>query len=151
MKPPAIIAFPVMTAVFFGGAIAGLLLALTLSPQFPFAVWLGLCSLPLAFIIGAHLWLGLAMLKMTARFLRNPDHGGDHAQSSAVPPGSIVFVFTAPGISALAGFILAIAPNRMGFAPTLLAFLLLGVVYGIVCHLLARNGYLPVYDLEGEP
>lgn len=151
MKPPAIIAFLVMTAVFFGGAISGLLLALTLSPQFPFAVWLGLCSLPLAFIIGAHLWLGLALLKMTARFLRNPDQEGDHAQSSAVPPGSIVFVFTAPGISALAGFILAIAPNRMGFAPTLFAFLLLGAVYGIVCHLLARNGYLPVYDLEGAP
>jgi hypothetical protein len=157
MRRPAIITFPVMTAIVFGGAIAGLLFATMLAPELPFAAWLGLCSLPLAFIIGAHLWLGFAMLRMLAHCLRASGQASKHrpkptvTQSSAIPPGSVAFVFTSLGISTLTGFILAIAPNRMGFLPTLLAFLLLGAIYGSACYLLARNGYLPVYDLEGEP
>lgn len=157
MRRPAIITFPVMIAVFFGGAIMGFLSASILAPEFPFAVWLGLCSLPLAFLIGAHLWLGLALLRTLTRLLSNPGQGRKHratplpAQSDAVPPGAVVFVFTSLGISALAGFVIAIAPNRMGFLPTLLAFLLPGGLYGIGCYLLARNGYLPVYELEEEP
>lgn len=91
MKPPAIIAFLVMTAVFFGGAISGLLLALTLSPQFPFAVWLGLCSLPLAFIIGAHLWLGLAMRERGSSPSRMESASGSTSSpmGRAATPGSL--------------------------------------------------------------
>ena len=151
MKPSAIITFLVMSAVFFGGAVGGFLLADALAPEFRFAAWLGLCSLPLAFILGAHLWLGLALLKMAGRFLRHAAQGRKQARSDAVPPGSIAFVFTALGISTLTGFLLALAPNRMGFLPTLFIFVLFGALYGVVCHLLARRGYLPVYDLEGEP
>lgn len=155
MRRPAIITFLVMAAVVFGGAIAGFFMASTLAPEFAPAGWLGLCFLPLVFIIGAQLWLGFALLKMAARFLRHQAQGRKPAQSSAVsnavPPGSIAFVFTALGISAVTGFVLAIAPNRMGFLFTLLAFLFIGALYGVICHLLARNGYLPVYDMEGEP
>lgn len=150
MKPHPIIAFFVMTAVFFGSAVGGFLLANALAPQFPLSAWLGLCSLPLAFILGAHLWLGLALLKLIARFLRNPAQGRKNFQSNDAPPGSIAFVFAALSVSTLTGFLLALAPNRMGFLPTLFSFIVVGALYGILCHLLARRGYLPVYELFQE-
>ncbi len=151
MKASAIADFLALAALFFGGAIFGLLLSWILAPEFPLALWLGLLSLPLALIIGAHLWLGFAMLSGSARLLYGAARGRGQPPAAAIPPGSLAFALSALGVSSLAGFILALAPNRLGFLPTLLAFVLLGALYGIICHRLARKGYLPVYDLEGEP
>ncbi|MFQ3633457.1 hypothetical protein [Roseiflexus sp.] len=71
-------------------------------------------------------------------------------EPGAVPPGAGAFVVTSLGISVLLGWFIAIVPNRLGFVPALAVFVILGTGYGLTCYLLARNGYLPVYDLESE-
>ncbi|WP_322493789.1 hypothetical protein [Chloroflexus sp.] len=51
---------------------------------------------------------------------------------------------------ALFGVLIASAPNRFGFWPTLTLCIGRGAGYGLICQYLARHGYLPVYDLESE-
>lgn len=138
-----------MIAMFLGGGIAGVALASALAPDVPLARFFGLCALPLAFIAGAHLWLGFALIRGMLLVVKRRALPS-FARSGAIPPGAIAFVFTSLGISIPLGFLIAIAPNRLGFAPTLAVFVVLGAGYGITCYLLARNGYLPVYDLESE-
>ena len=66
-------------------------------------------------------------------------------------PDSAAFVLASIGVSLILGLLVAIAPSRLGFLPTLAVFVALGAGFGIACHLLARNGFLPVYDIESGP
>ncbi|WP_322513382.1 hypothetical protein, partial [Chloroflexus sp.] len=111
--------------------------------------WFGLCALPLAFITGALLWLGIAFGRgLVHTLIRRelPAFAGDHA----IPPGTAAFVFTSTGIMAVVGLFVAVAPNHLGFWPTLAICTSIGAGYGLICQHLARRGYIPVYDLESE-
>lgn len=149
MRQPALITFLVMAAVFFGGAIGSLALTSALAPELHFLQWLSLGVLPLAFITGAFLWLAIAFgrgLVHTLQRRKWPAFAGDHA----IPPGAAAFVVTSTGIMALFGVLVAMAPNRLGFWPTLALCISIGAGDGLICQYLARRGYLPVYDLESE-
>ncbi|MBO9343776.1 MAG: hypothetical protein J7454_17635 [Roseiflexus sp.] len=149
MRRSALITFLIMASVFIGGGIIGLVLTVALTETGSVARLFGLCSLPLAFIIGAQLWLGYASVRIGAHLLKRGALPR-FAKSGAIPPGSAAFVLTSTTISTFLGVVVALAPSRLGFLPTLAVFIGLGAGYGIVCHLLARNGFLPVYDMEGE-
>lgn len=150
MRRSALITFPIIAGTFLGGGIIGLALTVALTPAYSVVQLFGLCGLPLAFIIGAQLWLGYALLRGLAHVLRQ---GGlpRLAQSDTIPPGSTAFVVSSVGVSLILGVLVAIAPSRLGFLPTLAVFVALGAGFGIACHLLARNGFLPVYDIESGP
>ncbi len=149
MRRSALITFLIMASVFIGGGIIGLVLTVALTETGSVARLFGLCSLPLAFIIGAQLWPGYASVRIGAHLLKRGALPR-FAKSGAIPPGSAAFVLTSTTISTFLGVVVALAPSRLGFLPTLAVFIGLGAGYGIVCHLLARNGFLPVYDMEGE-
>jgi len=149
MRRSALITFLIMASVFIGGGIIGLVLTVALTETGSVARLFGLCSLPLAFIIGAQLWLGYASVRIGAHLLKRGALPR-FAKSGAIPPGSAAFVLTSTTISTFLGVVVALAPSRLRFLPTLAVFIGLGAGYGIVCHLLARNGFLPVYDMEGE-
>lgn len=150
MRRSALITFPVMAGTFLGGGIIGFVLTAALTPECSVIRLLGLCGLPLAFIIGAQLWLGYALLRGLAHVL---GRGGlpRFARSDTIPPGSAAFVLSSTGVSLILGLLVAIAPSRLGLLPTLAVFVALGAGFGIACHLLARNGLLPVYDMESGP
>ncbi|MGQ9898396.1 MAG: hypothetical protein ACUVR8_12685 [Acidobacteriota bacterium] len=151
MRRSALITFPVMASVFLGGGIIGFGLTVVLTAERSLARLFGLCALPLAFIAGAHLWLSYALLRGLAHLLRRGALPR-FAQSDVIPPGSEAFVFTSIATSTILGVIVALSPSRLGFLPTLAVFIVLGVGYGIICHLLGRNGFLPVCDIEsGQP
>jgi hypothetical protein len=149
MRRSALITFLIMASVFIGGGIIGLVLTVALTETGSVARLFGLCSLPLAFIIGAQLWLGYASVRIGAHLLKRGALPR-FAKSGAIPLGSAAFVLISTTISTFLGVVVALAPSRLGFLPTLAVFIGLGAGYGIVCHLLARNGFLPVYDMEGE-
>ncbi len=149
MRRSALMTFPIMVSVFTGGGILGFVLTAALTETGSIARLLGLCSLPLAFILGAKLWLGYALVRLLVHLLRR---GGwpRFTQSGAIPPGSAAFVFTSVAMSSILGIVVALAPSRLGSLPTLTLFVGLGAGYGILCHRLASNGFLPVYNLEAE-
>jgi len=64
MRRPALITFLIMASVFMGGGIIGFVLTAALTETGSMARLFGLCSLPLAFIIGAQLWLGYASVRL---------------------------------------------------------------------------------------
>ncbi|WP_322490111.1 hypothetical protein [Chloroflexus sp.] len=147
MRQPAIITF--LAAVFFGGAMSGLVLTSALTPDSHLLRWFDLGALPLVFVTGAFRWLVIAFgrgIVHTFRQRKLPAFAGDQA----IPPGATAFVFTSTGIMALVGVLVAMAPNRFGFWPTLVLCIGTGAGYGLLCQYLAHRGYLPVYDLESE-
>lgn len=149
MRRPAIITFLTMATVFFGGALGGFALTTILIPEPHVLRWLSLGALPLAFIAGSLLWLSIAFSHGLFHILKRrerPAFTGDRA----IPLGTTTFIVTSTGIMTLFGLLVAITPNRLGFLPTFTLFTATGVGYGLLCRVLARNGYLPVYDLEGE-
>lgn len=149
MRRPAIITFLIMAAVFFGGALGGFALTTILIPEPHVLRWFSLGALPIAFIAGSFLWLSIAFGRGLVHILKQrkrPTFAGDRA----IPPGTTAFIVTSTGIMTLFGLLVAITPNRLGFLPTFTLFTVVGVGYGLLCRVLARNGYLPVYDLEGE-
>ncbi|MFN3372834.1 MAG: hypothetical protein ACK44M_04605 [Chloroflexus sp.] len=149
MRRPAIITFLIMATVFFGGALGGFALTTILIPEPHVLRWFSLGALPLAFTTGSLLWLSIAFSRGLFHIIKwreRPTFAGDRA----IPPGTTAFIVTSAGIMTLFGLLVAVTPNRLGFLPTLALFTGAGVGYGLLCRVLARNGYLPVYALEGE-
>lgn len=150
VQRPASITIPVMMVLFFGGGGAGLLLARAIAPQSAVGVVAGFLMLPAAFIAGFYTWLGVALVDALVRFLRSgrprvaPSAAtGPPAHVSAVPPGSMGFLFTSLLISLMVGIVLAFLSSRMASSMALAAVLLAGAGYGVLCWVLARLGYLP--------
>lgn len=145
---PAMVTIPITFGLFFGGGIGGVGLATWLAPDSILAHFVGLLALPIAFITGMQLWLGFALISALAYGVRRLLGRVDKAPSSmagdrGVPPGSYSFLLTSVAVSVAAGVVMAIVATRIGFFATLLTYVLLGLVYGLTCWLLARAGFLP--------
>ncbi|MGQ9529645.1 hypothetical protein [Chloroflexus sp.] len=140
MRRSALITFPIMASVFMGGGVIGFGLTAALTATGSVSRLLGLCSLPPAFIIGA--MLCLAMRQSDRGRICSSAADCLFATSGAVPSGSVAFVLTSMIISTFLGVVVALAPSRPGFLPTPAVFIAPGAGYGIVYHLLARNGIL---------
>jgi hypothetical protein len=143
------ITFPLTILLFMGSGIAGTLLAEALAPDSILAGFLGLFTLPLAFLLGMYLWLGLAILAAIGRLFRwllGRRRGLQSDRSvlpSQIPPGSFAFVPASVVLSGFSGFFIALVSTTLGFLATLGLYVGVGLVYGLACWLLARTGYLP--------
>jgi hypothetical protein len=145
--------------LFMGGPAVGLVLSQALAPGSAFASFVSFAMLPLAFVVGMHLWIGVALLKGLAwlvrrlvqwitRRHRRPEE--DVRPSGAEPkviPGSFVFVPVSAGMAGLTGVCAGLV-SRAGFIPTVSAYLTVGMLYGVATWLLARAGYVDPFDLE---
>lgn len=148
-SPPqrsALIAFVVAMCLFFGAGFFGVWLAGQVAPASLVAPMIGLLTLPLAFIIGMHFWLGVALfaaLWTLCRRLLRAQTLRDGATVAAVPPGAFVFVPVATVVSVLAGGLMVALGSASGALATLAIYGASGLAYGSLCWLSARSGYLP--------
>ena len=144
----------------FGGALLGETLSLSLAPGSTFASFVSFAMLPLAFVLGIHLWVGLALVKalwwLAGRFVqwirRRHSVPGDARPSPVepyVPPGSFVFVPVSVGLAGLAGVCVGLV-SRVGFILTVSTYVFIGALYGASAWLLARAGYVDPSDLDGS-
>lgn len=129
-----------LAAVFLGGGFAGARLSIALAPESLLAPFVGLFTFALPFIVGMHLWLGLAVIIAVWRLIRRVP---DRAAITQIPSGSFVFVPTSLLIVTLAGVLVGILGSTLGFFATVALYALLGVLYGTACWQLASRGYLP--------
>jgi hypothetical protein len=148
VQRPAIVTFPVTVGLFFGGGIGGIGLASFVAPDSIAGNFIGLLALPLAFIAGMNLWLGFALLTALLHGIRRllsraPGSVPPLMGNRDVPPGAYSFVLAALATSAASGLVMAFLSTRLGFVATLALYLLVGLVYGMACWLLARSGFLP--------
>jgi hypothetical protein len=132
----------VLAVLFLGGGVAGAQLATRLAPDSLLAPFVGLFSLSFPFVVGMHLWLGLAILGALWRLVTRRRLRGNFAPGE-VPPGSFAFVPTCVVLSGGAGFLMALFGTSLGFVRTIGLYLLIGLTYGMACWLMARSGYLP--------
>jgi hypothetical protein len=145
---PAIVTMPITLALFFGGGVGGVALASLLAPDSILANFVGLLALPFAFITGMQFWLGFALFSAlihgVRRLLGRAEAPRESvANARAVPPGAYAFLFTSAAASIGSGFIIGLVSTRTGVFSTLLIYLLVGLVYGVACWLLAGFGFLP--------
>ncbi len=145
---PAIVTIPITLGLFFGGGVGGVCLATYLAPDSIISSFVGLLALPLAFLTGMQFWLGFALLSALVygirRFLgRTIEPPSAMAGDRGVPPGSYAFLLTSLVASVASGVVMAVVATRLGFFATLLTYLLVGLLYGLTCWLLARSGFLP--------
>jgi hypothetical protein len=145
LRRPIALTFPILAVLFLGGGIAGLVYAQRIAPDSGLAVFAGVLALPAAFVAGMQLWLGLALFAVFAGSARRLLGGRPQARPpvNVVPPGAIAFVFTSLATCLLAGLVLGAVATSGGFLSTFATVFSVGVVYGVLCWLLARNGFLP--------
>jgi hypothetical protein len=144
----------VTSALFMGAPIPGLVLSQSLAPSSGVAGLVSFVMFPLAFVLGAHLWLGFVLLaalwRLVGKFVRwlarrppRPDDRPPTPAGPQVPPGSFVFVPVSVGLSGLAGVCVGFL-SPAGFILTVGAYVFLGMLYGVAVWLLARAGYVDV-------
>jgi hypothetical protein len=134
-----------LTLLFLGGGAVGARLAAWLVPESIAAQFFGMFVLPMAFATGLQSWLGSAVAMALWRTVtRGPATAAErHVERSGVPGGSFVFVPIALAFAAAAGLLVGMLGAAGGLVPTLIAYGVLGLGYGIACWRCARSGYLP--------
>jgi hypothetical protein len=148
MQRSAVITIPVTMALFFGGGAGGVGLASAVAPNSIIASFLGLLSLPFAFIAGMHLWLGMAILTLLVQLPKRllsqtATQDSQRGKHEFIPPGSVAFAFTSLVTCSVSGLVIAAVATRLGFISTWALYVAVGVVYGTTCWILARTGFLP--------
>jgi hypothetical protein len=131
-----------LTVLFLGGGVAGSGIAQRLAPDSIVAAFVGLFTFAVPFVVGLHLWLGLAIGIALWRLARHGRRGLSDTPSP-VPPGSAVFVPVCTLLVGGAGLLVGVFGSSLGVVTTVGLYLLLGLGYGTVCWLCARSGYLP--------
>lgn len=148
MNPPSDSASPshpfwlqviALVITFLGGGLGGVVLAIHLAPETPFVAVIGMFSFAFPFLVGMQLWLGFAIFITVWRFVRR---ASEPSAGNQIPSGSIVFLPTSVVLVTFAGMFVGIW-SETGFLSTVMLYALLGSLYGTVCWLLARSGFLP--------
>ena len=144
---------PTTFSLFLGGGIVGAELAHRLAPGSMFASFLSLMTLPLAFAAGMYKWLGFAVvsavlewfdrLARAAFFTNAPRQTG----SEAVPPGTIAFIPAALAATGGCGVIVGMVGST-SFFDAIGIYLVVGLIYGVLCWSLARKGFIPFPEPE---
>lgn len=144
------ITIPLVMLLFLGGAVAGMGLAERYAPDSFVAAFVGLFMLPLAFLLGMQLWLGLALISAIGYWLRHlfrRARGSNtplrDAVPNTIPPGSVVFFPLASISGALGGLLTGLLSGQSGFFAVVSTYSAVGIGYGLLCWQLARNGWLP--------
>jgi hypothetical protein len=134
----------VLTLLFFGGGVAGVLLPAWLAPGSFAAEAVGFFSFVVPFVIGMQAWLGLAIVLAVWGHLRRVRHPDAVRPTRAdIPSGSFVFVPISTTIIGVAGLLIGFLGSSLGVIGTFALYLLLGLLYGTACWVAARSGYLP--------
>jgi hypothetical protein len=140
-----------LIVLFLGSGVAGAQLAHAVSPDSFLAAFVGLFALPLAFVSGLQLWLGLALFGALWQLLRRalgwrPAPAHEVPSKNAPPPGSFVFVPLSAAFGTLAGLVIGVTATTAGFLATTGLYAGLGLVHGVACWFAARSGHLPLPD-----
>jgi hypothetical protein len=138
---PALIA--ALLVLFPGSAALGVTLAEWLAPGSWIAQIAGFFALPLAFVLGLQMWIGVAIFGAVVRLLvsrSRPPRISD--RDRIVLPGSFVFFPLSSGAGLLAGVITAIVPSASSAILAIAVFWLTGTLHGFVAWRLAKRGVL---------
>jgi hypothetical protein len=144
---------PTTFALFLGGGIVGAEMAHRLAPGSMFASFLSLMTLPLAFAAGMYKWLGFSVVAAVLEwfdrlahvaFFRNAPRP---AGNEAVPPGTIAFIPAALAATGGCGVIVGMVSSS-SFISTIGIYLVIGLIYGVLCWSLARKGFIPFPEPE---
>ena len=145
-----------VAGLFFGGMMAGVLLAAVLAPNSELAMLIGFMVWPISFGISMSLWYSLTssdLLKRLGRALFKSLWTGDLNGSLKIElkgadlqtmTGSKVVVPTTVLISFFAGLVIACSPTARNFEFVVTAFTGCGLGYGMLVTWLARTGILPM-------
>jgi hypothetical protein len=138
-----------LSLVFLGGGVFGVFLGWIFAPDSKLAAAVGLFMLPLAFAVGMQLWLGLALFIGIVQLIRRLFKARGWPRRSeptdpiTVPSGSFVFLPVAIVSCALGGLVTASVASTAGFMVVCLAYMLVGILYGVWTWRLAKGGFLP--------
>jgi hypothetical protein len=148
----------VILATFVGAGLLGMRLAALLAPASGLASAVSTLMLPLGVFLGLVAWLGAALLLLLPSAIRallallrgKRERTGQRAALDPleVPPGSVVFVPTCTLCGASAGVIVGLVSPHWGFFSVVGLYLVLGLLFGILCWRLARAGYIPFPEPE---
>lgn len=144
--------------LLFGGVFAGMGLAEWLAPGSDWAQFVGFMTLPLIFGAGMSAWRAFAGSLIFSRLIRalfKMARGQDFEQAAKESfrdlegkpiPGTHVFVPISLMISLIAGLLIALSPETVGFFQVVGVMVAAGLGYGLLLRWLARTGRLPMPD-----
>jgi len=143
------------TVLLFGGAGVGLVLALIAAPSSAGAAFVGFAILPLSFFAGLAAWWGIALLnlgghlvkKVVAREAVSPN---DPILKSSTPPGSFMFLPASVIVCLIGGGMVSLIAWSSWGLTALCGYPTLGLIYGIVLWLCARNGLISIDQFLGD-
>jgi hypothetical protein len=131
-------------ALFPGSAALGVTLAEWLAPGSWIAQIAGFFALPLAFITGLQMWVGVAIVGAIVRLLVSrrfpPRAAADDGRAGL--PGSFIFFPISSAAGLLAGVIVALVPAAPSAVWAIVVFWLTGTLHGLVAWRLADRGVL---------
>jgi hypothetical protein len=141
-----------LAALFLGGGLAGLALAVWLAPDSGIAAAAGLLALPAAFVAGLYVWLGLALITTLIRLIL-PRRGAvarPETLAAARDPrrGSGAFLPFSVLAALAAGLIVGVLPSSRSFLLSITCFLALGIAYGRLLAGSVRSGRIPSPDAD---
>jgi hypothetical protein len=132
-----------LLVLFPGSAALGVTLADWLAPGSWIAQIAGFFALPLAFVLGLQMWIGVAIFGAVVRLLVSRSHPPrTSAGDRVVLPGSFVFLPLSSIAGLLAGVITAIVPAASSAILAMGVFWLTGTLHGLVAWQLAKRGVL---------
>ena len=132
-----------LAALFPGSAAVGVLLAERLAPGSWLAQIVGFFALPLAFVAGLQMWIGVAIFGAIVRLLIGRRRSiGRRTETRAALPGSVVFLPLSSAAGLAAGLIVGVVPASPSLLLAIAVFWLLGTLHGWLAWRLARAGVL---------
>jgi hypothetical protein len=132
-----------LAALFPGSAAIGVTLAEWLAPGSWVAQAAGFFALPIAFVTGLQMWIGVAIFSAIARLAFGRRFASPAAAGTrASVPGSFVFLPLSSGAGLLAGLIVGLVPAAESAMGACAVFWLAGTLHGWIAWRLARSGVL---------
>ena len=148
-RRPRLLSAGALIAAFFGGAAIGEGQAAWLAPESAAAEFVSFFHLPLAFVVGVSVWMGMGIVVVAAKVLGRLLRGEGRRRHSGppvtpVPSGAWIFLPVASASGLFAG--LLVGGLTSAIWTTLPVYWATGTIYGAVVFALANAGYLPFPD-----
>ena len=142
-EPSALALGASLIVLFLGGAAIGVTLADTFAPDSFIADVVSFFALPVAFVLGMQVWMGVALFRAIVVFIGRRHRPRSRPRSPRAPlPGSLVFLPISSAAGAIAGMIVGLLSTAYSGWLAWLVYWTVGTAHGFTAWRLARAGYL---------
>ncbi len=149
--------FAVHFVILFGSPVIGVVLANTFAPESTLAYFANFIMFWAAFFISLFLTVGLTIIILLIKlpfFLlfkmikKKADTEKSKSTNEEDWPSGIVFIPVSMLICSVGGFITGVVSNTRGVMSVVGIYVLIGALFGFICHWIIKNRYIKPDEWE---